>query len=131
MKKILCSVFILFILFLCGCNKQNDDLEEIVSPDVAVLLMHLYSSANNEESFATLFRDGVDPAFIKEKYDLVDQIESESASSSVMTLVQYDRGQAVLVTLDYDPANDIYFISDITEVPEDVQNFFKKNVLSE
>ena len=131
MKKILCSVFILFTLFLCGCNKQNDDLEEIVSPDVAVLLMHLYSSTNNKDSFATLFRDGVDPAFIKEKYDLVDQIESESASSSVMTLVQYDGGQAVLVTLDYDPANDIYFISDITEVPEDVQNFFKKNVLSE
>lgn len=129
LKKIvyLC-VILLSVILISGCTDENKE-SKINSPAQTVFEMN-FNAVSDEtinDNFKDLFDELGDDDFIRNKYELIKQIQTDKVLTSTLALVQYENNKSVLVQLRHDTDTGEYIIYNVIEVLGEVATFFNEN----
>lgn len=130
MKKIIYLCLVFSTLVLTGCVDENKDAK-INSPAQTAFDMSFYASSDRVfyNDFKELFDEQRDDDFIRNRYELVKQIQGDSGgATSTLALIEYQNNETVLVQLRYDTDTGKYMIYNVIEVPEEIATFLKNEL---
>jgi len=129
MKKIMCLSLILIVPLLYAFMDKNESPHYNNPAKIASLMnFNAISDEAFYENFKDLFDDQRADKFVREKYQLVKNIQTSKGSSQTLALIEYENNKSLLVQFRYDKDTEKHLIYNVIEVPEDVTSFFEKEL---